>query len=132
MALTQVAPGQYEATYEGPEIGLYRLSDGEVETVIGLGPAAPREFEQTIASGEIMEPLIDTRRGGILALEDGVPALRSVREGRPAAGRGWIGLTPRGAYETRDITQTPLMPAWLALLLISGFIVAGWLRESRN
>ena len=132
MALTQVAPGQYEATYEGPEIGLYRLSDGEVETVIGLGPAAPREYEQTIASGEIMEPLIDTRRGGILALEDGVPALRSVREGRPAAGRGWIGLTPRGAYETRDITQTPLMPAWLALLLIPGFIVAGWLRESRN
>ena len=132
MALTQVAPGQYEATYEGPEIGLYRLSDGEVETVIGLGPAAPREYEQTIASGEIMEPLIDTRRGGILALEDGVPALRSEREGRPAAGRGWIGLTPRGAYETRDITKTPLMPAWLALLLISGFIVAGWLRESRN
>lgn len=130
--LSQIRPGQYEATYEGPEIGLYRLTEGEVETVIGLGPAAPREFEQTIATGAVMAPLIDTWRGGVMALEDGVPRLRNVREGRQAAGRGWVGLTPRGAYETRDITQTPLLPAWLALLLISGFVIAGWLREGRR
>jgi len=58
--------------------------------------------------------------------------LRNVREGRPAAGRGWIGLTPRNAYETRDVTQTPLLPVWLVLLLASGFILAGWLREGRR
>ena len=48
-------------------------------------------------------------RGGVLRLEDGVPVLRNVRDGRPAAGRGWIGLTPRNAYETRDVRQTPLL-----------------------
>ncbi len=43
--LTETSPGRFEAEYEGPEIGLYRLTDGEESAVIGLGPAAPREFE---------------------------------------------------------------------------------------
>lgn len=130
--LTETSPGRFEVEYEGPEIGLYRLTDGEESAVIGLGPAAPREFEQTIATGEIMAPVIDTLRGGVLALDDGLPAIREVSAGRPAAGRGWIGLTPREAYETRDLRQIPLLPAWLVLLLAAGLIVGAWLREGRR
>ncbi|MDX5400771.1 MAG: hypothetical protein LPK02_00130, partial [Rhodobacterales bacterium] len=118
--LTEVSPGRFEAIYDGPEIGLYRLTDGDQSAVIGLGPAAPREFEQTIATGEVMQPAIDSLRGGVLPLADGLPAIREVSAGRPAAGRGWIGLTPREAYETRDLRQIPLLPAWLVLLLASG------------
>ncbi|MDO6729852.1 hypothetical protein Q4577_07465 [Marinovum sp. 2_MG-2023] len=130
--LEEVSPGRFEAVHEGPEIGLYRLVDGDLESVIGLGPAAPKEFEETIATASVVQPLIDTMRGGVLRLEDGLPRIRNVREGRPAAGRGWIGLTPRGAFETRDVTQVPLLPAWLVLLLASGFIVGAWLREGRS
>ncbi|WP_375568208.1 hypothetical protein ABWH93_11620 [Seohaeicola saemankumensis] len=130
--LTEVSPGQFEAVYDGPEIGLYRLTDGDQYAVIGLGPAAPREFEQTIATGEVMQPAIDTLRGGVLPLAEGLPAIREVSAGRPAAGRGWIGLTPRDAFETRDLRQMPLLPAWLVLLLASGLIVGAWLREGRR
>jgi len=115
LELNEVSPGRFETLYDGPEIGLYRLAEGPLEAVIGLGPAAPREFEDTIATAALFEPVIAPLRGGIFRLEDGVPALRNVRAGRPAAGRGWIGLTPRGAYETRDVTQTPLLPGWLIL-----------------
>ncbi|MGR3525682.1 MAG: hypothetical protein ACU0CT_06730 [Paracoccaceae bacterium] len=132
LPLTEVSPGRFEAIYEGPEIGLYRLTDGDQSSVIGLGPAAPREFEQTIATGEVMQPAIDSLRGGVLPLVDGIPAIRNVSQGRPAAGRGWIGLTPREAFETRDLRQTPLLPAWLVLLLASGLIVGAWLREGRR
>ncbi|MBR9892923.1 hypothetical protein GYB14_14590 [bacterium] len=132
VTLSEVSPGRFEALYEGPEIGLYRLSEGEEEAVIGLGPAAPREFEQTIASGDALEPVIDTMRGGVMPLEDGLPSIRAVSAGRPAAGRGWIGLTPREAYETMDVRQIPLLPAWLTLLLVSGFIIGAWLREGRR
>ena len=132
LALQEVAPGRFEARYQGPEIGLYRLAEGDQRAVIGLGPAAPREFEQTIATGAVLEPVIDPLRGGILRLEDGLPRLRDVRAGRPASGRGWIGLTPRGAYETRDVRQTPLLPVWLVLVLASALIVGGWLREGRR
>ncbi|MEC8582049.1 MAG: hypothetical protein VXZ18_14965 [Pseudomonadota bacterium] len=130
--LKETAPGRFEATFTGPEIGLYRLAEGDKEAVIGLGPAAPKEFEETIATSEILDPVIASMRGGAPRLEDGIPALRNVGEGRPAAGRGWIGITPRNAFETVDVTQTPLLPAWLVLLLASAVILAGWLREGRN
>ena len=132
LELSEVSPGRFEALYEGPEIGLYRLAEGSQEAVIGLGPAAPREFEDTIATAALFEPAIMPLRGGIFRLEEGLPMVRNVRAGRPAAGRGWIGLTPRGAYETRDVTQKPLLPGWLILLVASGFILGGWLREGRR
>ncbi|HHI69403.1 MAG TPA: hypothetical protein ENJ91_00255, partial [Rhodobacteraceae bacterium] len=97
VTLKQVSPGRYQATFEGPTIGLYRLSDGEKDAVIALGPSAPREFEETIATGEKLLPVVEQMRGGTFALEDGVPSLRNVRAGRPASGRGWLGITPREA-----------------------------------
>ncbi|WP_417475331.1 hypothetical protein [Leisingera sp.] len=132
LSLRETAPGQWEARYEGPEQGLYRLQDGDQSAVVGLGPAAPREFEQTLATGDVLAPVLAPWRGGILRLEDGLPSLRNTRAGRPAAGRGWIGLTPREAYETLSVSQAPLLPGWLALLLAAFFITAGWLREGRR
>ncbi|MFK7939395.1 MAG: glutamine amidotransferase [Roseovarius sp.] len=130
--LNETSPGRFEAVYDGPDIGLYRLSVGALSAVIGLGPAAPVEFEETLASAAPLLPLTEATNGGVLALEDGVPSIRQVREGRPAVGRGWIGITPRNAYETLSLTQTPILPAWLVLILISGLVLAGWLREGRR
>ncbi|XDA98519.1 hypothetical protein AB1M95_01055 [Sulfitobacter sp. LCG007] len=132
LELTPGEPGVFEGIFEGPEIGLYRLENGDQTAVIGLGPAAPREFEATIATNEVLLPVLSALRGGAMAIEDGLPRIRSVREGRPAAGRGWIGLTPREAYETRDVRQTNLLPGWLVLLLSLAFITAAWLREGRR
>ncbi|MBY6121220.1 glutamine amidotransferase [Mameliella alba] len=130
--LEEVSPGRYEAIYDGPQIGLYRLEENALSAVVGLGPSAPREFVQTIASGAALAPIIDEMRGGVMRLEEGLPSIREVRAGRPAAGRGWIGLTPREAYETLDVRQTPLAPEWLVLLLAAGLIVGAWIREGRS
>ena len=128
MLLDSTGAGQFE----GPEIGLYRLVNGDQETVIGLGPAAPREFVNTIATGDILAPVISPTRGGIHRLEDGLPSIRNVREGRPATGRNWIGLTPRNAFEVREVRLTALMPGWLVLLLSGLFIVGAWMREGQR
>lgn len=130
--LVETAPGRFGATYEGPEMGLYRLTDGTLETVIALGPAAPREFEQTIADGARLEGPVSATRGGIVSLSDGMPDLRRVREGRTAHGRGWLGITPRAAYLTSDVTIRPLAPAWVFLLLAALLSLGGWLREGRR
>ncbi len=130
--LRETRPGLWEGLYESDQIGLYHLSEGGQKAVIGLGPAAPREFEQTIATEELMRPAIAALRGGAMALEAGMPALRDIREGRPASGRGWIGLTPRGAYETTAVIQTPLLPAWLMLVLAASLLIWAWLREGQN
>jgi hypothetical protein len=130
--LTEEAPGRFTATYEGPEIGLYRLVEGDEDSVIALGPAAPREFEQTIATGEILDAAVRATRGGLPRIEDGVPDVRLVREGRPAAGRGWIGITPREAYVTTDVSVTPILPSWLFLVLAALLAVGAWLWEGRR
>ena len=132
LPLEETSPGVFETVFEGPEIGLYRLENGDEMAVIGLGPAAPKEFEKTIATNEVLAPVVASLRGGLFRIDDGMPRLREVRSGRPAAGRGWMGLTPRGAYETRDVRKTPLLPAWLVLLLSASLITFAWLREGRR
>ena len=132
LKLEEVSPGRFETLWEAPEIGLYRLSDSEETTVIALGPAAPREFEQTIAGAELLEPLVEATLGGVKLISDGDVSIRTVREGRPANGRGWIGITPRDAFRTAEISISPFLPAWAFLMLASLFIVGAWLREGRR
>jgi len=132
LGLDRVEAGKFEGMFEGLEIGLYRLSNGDQDTVIGLGPAAPREFVNTIATDDILAPMIKATGGGTHGIEDGLPSLRNVREGRPATGRGWIGLTPRHAFEVREVRLTPLLPSWLVLLIAGLFIIGAWLREGQR
>jgi hypothetical protein len=96
-----------------------------------LGPAAPREFEQTIASNAPLAPVLAATGGGVVRLSDGTPDIRRVAEGRVAAGRGWIGITPRAAHQVLDIRRTALLPPWAWLLMAAGLILAAWLHEGR-
>ena len=132
LALPEVAPGHYAADWQAPTVGLYRLAQGDLKTVVAVGPSAPKEFEQTIASAEPLAPAVAATGGGILRLEDGAPDIRAVRAGRVAAGRGWIGITPRGAYVTQDIRIAALLPAWAWLLLATALVLAAWLLEGRR
>lgn len=132
LPMTEVAPGRYQATYQAPDIGLYRLKEGDLERVTALGPAAPREFEETIATEDKLSAAVTPTRGGFQRLEAGVPGLRQVREGRPASGRGWIGITPREAYQTLDVRIAPLLPAWAFLLIAALLSLSAWMREGRR
>ena len=130
--LAQLAPGRLQIDWQAPMVGLYRLEQDDLTRVVAVGPAAPREFVETLASPALLQPVVDTVQGGMPRLEEGFPALRAVREGRPAAGRGWLGYTPRGAYVTEDLRISPLVPGWLLLLLAAGLAVAAWLAEGRR
>ncbi|MCU0816264.1 MAG: hypothetical protein MUF74_07285 [Cypionkella sp.] len=132
LTLSEIDPGRWEAEITAPQTGLYRLEQGELTRVVAIGPSTPREFEQTIADGTALSDLVAATNGGILRVEDGAPDLRSVREGRPAAGRGWIGITPRDAYVTQDVRVGALLPGWLWLLLAAGLSIAAWLIEGRR
>ena len=132
LPMPQTAPGRHELVWEAPEMGLYRLAQGDLTAVVAVGPSAPREFEQTLASDTVLAPVVEAGRGGLLRLADGAPDIRVVREGRLAAGRGWIGITPRNAFITQDVSIAPLLPAWAWLLIASMLALAAWLREGRR
>ncbi|MEI4487727.1 hypothetical protein V8J36_16165 [Frigidibacter sp. MR17.14] len=125
-------PGRFTAVYDAPEIGLYRLKEGDMERVYAVGPSAPKEFEQTIASDEALAEPMAATNGGTVRIEEGLPDVRAVRAGRPAVGRGWVGITPRDAHATVGLSVSPLLPAWAFLLIASALILAAWLREGRR
>ena len=130
--LEETRPGRFTGSFETELTGIFRLAQGEESAIVGVGPSAPREFEETIASGEAFEAPVDARRGGIRAIEEGVPSIRQVREGRVAAGRGWIGITPREAFQTADIRVIPLVAPLLFLLAAMALTLGAWLREGRR
>ena len=132
LTLPQIEPGLYGATWTAPAMGLYRMTDGELERVFALGPAAPREFEAAIASDQVLAAAVLPTNGGFLRLEDGMPDVRKVRVGRPATGRGWVGITPREAYRTMDLRLSPPVPGWLLLALAVALMLGAWLAEGRR
>ena len=132
LAMPMAAPGRYEAVFQAPMLGLYRLEQGDLTRVIAVGPATPREFVETIASGADLAPLAEATKGGVTRLEPGNPDIRTVAEGRVAVGRGWIGITPREAYLTTEINVVPFLPAWAWLLIAAGLAVVAWLVEGRK
>ncbi len=131
ITLRQAAPGRFEAQVDAADLGLYRLEQDGLGRVVAAGPAAPREFVETLASGDLLAPIAAQGQGGVLRLSDGQPDLRHVGEGRLASGRGWIGITPREAYVTQDLSARSLLPAWAWLLLMGGLTLAAWLIEGR-
>ena len=64
-------------------------------------------------------------------LADGMPAIKRVSAGDSAQGRGWIGIRRNGAYRVTSLTQQPLLPPWVALLLIVGSLLLAWRLEGR-
>ncbi|KPP83575.1 MAG: putative membrane protein [Rhodobacteraceae bacterium HLUCCO07] len=130
--LVESTPGVFEGTAEGDEIGLYRLSDDEKSALVGLGPVSPREFVDSVAGPDWIEPVLEAHRGGSKRLSEGMPTIRTVKTGRPATGRGWLGITPRAAYDVTDMKTRALLPAWLSLLLAAGLLILAWLREGRR
>jgi len=132
LAMPLAAPGRYETVWQAPALGLYRLEQGDLTRVIAVGPATPREFAETIASGEALLPSAEATRGGVTRLEPGNPDIRTVAEGRVAVGRGWIGITPRAAYLTTEVNVVPFLPAWAWLVIAAGLAVVAWLIEGRK
>ncbi len=125
-------PGKWQALYEAEEAGLFSITDGTLEASAAVGPPSPKEFENPLATFDILRPVSAVTGGAEIMLRDeGVPELRRVSGSRKTSGTGWIGLRERGAYVVRDATLTPLAPGWLALLLAAALLLGAWRMEGR-
>ncbi len=129
--MVEVAPGRWEGRLPAEENGVWRLANGDLAGVAVVGPRAPREFADPVSTGAVLGPLAEATGGGTKRLEDAIPGIRLVHEGRVAEGRGWIGVVDRQAYQLRDIRQVGLAPGWLMLLLAGFFAFAAWRVEGR-
>jgi hypothetical protein len=125
------ADGRASATVPVDELGTYQFTDGERTAVAAAGPPNPLEYRDVRSTGERLAPLVEASGGGTLRVADGVPRLRKVAPDRDSAGRGWIGLDANRDYRVAGVTEVPLFPAVLALILVLGLLIAAWFREGR-
>lgn len=132
LPVTKVAPGHWRASARADELGLYRASDGSLNALAANGPLNPKEVSDLRATDAILKPVAAASGGSVHWLADGgVPQIRRVAAGNLAAGDDWIGLRANGAYRVTSVEQQPLLPPWLALLLILATLVLAWRTEGR-
>ncbi|HEY1710415.1 MAG TPA: hypothetical protein VGG10_19245 [Rhizomicrobium sp.] len=131
MTLTKTTPGVWKAQARAAELGLYRFSNGTLSTVAASGPLNPREVADMRATDSILSPVAQASGGSVKWLGDGIPDIRRVGPDAIASGSGWIGLRANGAYRVTSVEQQPLLPAWLALVLVLGTLLLAWRMEGR-
>ena len=129
---SELSPGRWSAGFIATEDGVFRITDGALQSVVAVGPAAPKEFEQPIGVSDALVTLVADTGGGIFPIaEVGTPDIRRTRFGRVAKGNSWLGLPERDAYTVDDIRLTPLAPGWLILILAAMLSLMAWRIEGR-
>jgi len=129
--LAKSAPGMWNGRAPATELGLYRLSDGGLSTVVAAGPLNPREVADMRATDTVLKPLADATGGSIHWLADGMPQVRQVNADSSAHGSNWIGVVRNNAYRVTALTQKPLLPQWATLLILAGVLLLAWRMEGR-
>jgi hypothetical protein len=122
------APGSLAAA----EQGLYKVTDGSRQAFAASGALNSKEWSDPRATASLLQPLIDETKGGVQAVSvDGQPTWRRVPIDGAMAGGGWFGLRQNADYTVTGVTNMPLLPAWVALLLALGLVLLAWRRESK-
>lgn len=115
--------------------GVWQASDGRRTAFAASAAANPLEIADLRADPERLRPLLTGTGGAARYIGDGpvptLPELRRVAPGRDVAGAGWIGLRRNGDHTVTGISAMPLLPPWLALMLVLGAAVVAWRREGR-
>ncbi|MBP0443414.1 hypothetical protein J8J14_01360 [Roseomonas sp. SSH11] len=113
--------------------GVWSATDGTRTAFAAAEAANPPEIADLRADPGRVQPAVDSSGGTARWIGDGsaLPDLRRVSMGRDAAGPGWIGLVRREDHTVTGISALPLLPPWMALLLVLGVAVIAWRREGR-
>ena len=131
LSAAETAAGTFEALVKNPNPGVHLVSDGELHASVAVELPNSLEFEGAASGGIAAERLVSDTGGAVFAVENGLPDVRLVGEGRSAAGRNWAGVMPRNNFTVTGIELVPLTNAFAFLLLILGFACAAWYREGR-
>jgi hypothetical protein len=130
--LTDAGGGRSTATLAVKESGLYRITDGTRTALAAAGALNPIELSDVRTTADKLAPVVQATGGATFWVGSGsLPDVRRVNPGSSAAGRNWIGFRTNGDYIVTGLSETPLLPAFMALLLVLGTLVAAWRREGR-
>jgi len=135
--LTQNKPGLFDATLQTDEIGIFRIKNGDYETLAHVGPVDAPEFLDSISTPDHLKPLADATGGSVHRVHASanssiqVPAITAVGAGRSASGNDWIGLRETSDTQLKSVNRLPLFSGLAALAALLFIFGSMWYREGR-
>jgi hypothetical protein len=133
--LKSAEPGLSRATIEVDRLGLYRISDGEHQALINVGPDNPLEFREVVSTTEKLRPLAEGTGGTVRRIADGdgdgivMPRLIAMHESPSYGGVDYLGIKRTGSSIVVGVASTPLAAGFLGLAVLLGAIILVWRRE---
>jgi len=132
LSLAPQSGGRSTGSVPITESGLYRVTDGTRTALAAAGALNPIELADVRTSDEKVAADVAATGGGSFWIGNGaLPDIRRVAADRTAAGRNWLGLRQNGDYVVTGVSETPLLPGILALILALGAFFIAWRREGR-
>ena len=130
VALHGSGQGRGTASLAAGTPGVWQVADGEQTAYAAAAAANPLEIADLRATGTKLAALARASGGSVHWLDpDGAPELRRVEGQSGTAGASWIGLRRNHDHLVTGVAALPLLPPWLALLLILGLAVVAWRQE---
>jgi hypothetical protein len=133
--LKSAEPGLSRATIEVDRLGLYRISDGEHQALINVGPDNPLEFREVVSTPDKLRPLAEASGGTVRRIADGggdgivMPRLIAMHESPSYGGSDYLGIKRTGSSVVVGVATTPLAAGFLGLAVLLGAIILVWRRE---
>ena len=134
--LKAAEPGLSRATIDVDRLGLYRVSDGEHQALVNVGPDNPLEFQEVVSTTEKLRPIAEATGGTVRriahAAGEGIvmPRIIAMHESPSYGGADYLGVKRTGSSvvvgRRHDAARRSVSSAWLALL---GAIILVWRRE---
>ncbi len=135
--LARSKPGLFEGTLQTDEIGIFRVRNGDLETLAHVGPVDAPEFADSISTMDRLKPLAAATGGAVYRLHASaqssvhVPAITAIRGNRAASGNDWMGLRETADTQLKSVNRLPLFSGFLALGLLLFIFGSMWYREGR-
>jgi hypothetical protein len=131
LPLAKTEAGLWTGRLKADALGLYRVNDGTLSAVAAAGALNPKEVADMRATDRRLSPVVEQSGGGIAWLSDGMPDIRRTAKSHRMAGDGWMGIAANQTSRVTTVDETPLLPAWLALLVLVGTLMLAWRQEGR-
>lgn len=135
--LVQLQPGLFEGTLKTDEIGLYRVKNGDFDTLAHVGPVDAPEFADSISTAAKLQPLATETGGSVNRLHAtanaslAVPAITATTAGKAYNGNGWIALRETADTQLKSVNRLPLFSGFFALAALLLILGSMWHREGR-
>ncbi len=129
--LSSSGPGLFTGTLLSTEVGLHQVGNGDLSTLVHVGPADSPEYADAVSTTAGIEPAARSSGGSVRRLSAGMPSLAPARAGAAMAGRDWIGLRLTGDSRLKSVERLPLFSGVLGLALLLAALSVMWWREGR-